>query len=112
MATAFAVRASPGKGSFSVSLASENPLVLRVELESAPEKGAANRELVFRLEKMLLCPVRIIAEQKSRRKTLAADCSQDELIRRLRSTNLSRSDKWSTGTEGSSRSCGDSQAKA
>lgn len=47
MATAFSVRASAGKGSFLVSLVSEYPLTLKVDIPAAPEKGAANRELVF-----------------------------------------------------------------
>ncbi len=81
MATVFSVRASAGRGGFSVSLVSENPLVLRVGIPAAPEKGAANRELVFRLEELLGCPVRIIAGQKSRRKTLAAECTAGELVR-------------------------------
>ena len=84
MATVFSVRASPGRGSFSVSIVSENPLVLKVAIPAAPEKGAANRELVFRLEKMLGCPVRMIAGQKSRRKTLAAECSTEHLLEKIK----------------------------
>lgn len=81
MATAFSVRASAGRGSFSVSLVSENPLALKVEIPAAPEKGRANRELVFRLEELLGCSVQILSGQKSRKKTLAADCSQEQIIR-------------------------------
>jgi uncharacterized protein YggU (UPF0235/DUF167 family) len=84
MATVFSVRASPGRGNFSVSLASESPLVLKVGVPAAPEKGAANRELVFQLEKLLGCTVSMIAGQKSRKKILSAACTQDELMQRVK----------------------------
>ena len=87
MATVFSVRASAGKGSFSVSLVSENPLTLKVDIPAAPEKGAANRELVFRLEELLCCSVEIIAGKASRRKTLAAECTKDELVKRIQTKN-------------------------
>jgi len=84
MATVFSVRASAGKGSFSVSLVSEHPLALRVGIPAAPEKGAANRELVFRLEELLGCDVQIIAGKTGRRKTLAAECAAYELVQKVK----------------------------
>lgn len=71
---------SAGKGSFSVSLASEKPLVLKIDVPEVPEKGKANRMLVSELEHMLSCRVEILAGQTSRRKTLAADCDAGRII--------------------------------
>ena len=87
MATVFAVKAAAGKRAFSASVLSEKPLVLRVGIPAAPEKGAANRELVFRLEELLCCSVEIIAGKASRRKTLAAECTKDELVKRIQTKN-------------------------
>lgn len=84
MATVFAVKAAAGKRAFSASILSENPLTLKVDIPAAPQKGAANRELVFRLEKLLGCPVGIIAGQKSRSKTLAAGCSAEHLLEKVK----------------------------
>ncbi|MCX6772180.1 MAG: DUF167 domain-containing protein [Candidatus Micrarchaeota archaeon] len=84
MATVFTVRASPGKGSFSVSLASDTPLVLRVGIMAAPEKGEANRELVFQLERMLGCTVQLLSGQTGRKKALAANCSQEQLVAKVK----------------------------
>ena len=87
MATVFSVRASAGKGSFSVSLVSENPLTLKVDIPAEPERGAANRELVFRLEELLGCSVQIIAGKTGRRKTLAAQCSAEHLLEKIKTKN-------------------------
>ena len=99
MATVFAVKAAAGKASsshkgrdggrkpsgFSASLLSENPLVIKVEIPAEPVKGKANRMLLFGLEKMLGCPVRIVSGHTSRRKTLAANCTAEEFVRKIKS---------------------------
>ncbi len=84
MATVFSVRASASKGSFSARLLSKNPIALRVEIPAEPVKGEANRVLVSCLEKMLGCPVGIVAGKASRRKTLAADCTPEQLLAKLK----------------------------
>lgn len=87
MATVFSVRASAGKGSFSVSLVSEDPLALKVGIPAAPEKGRANRELVFRLEGLLGCSVQILSGQTGRKKMLAADCSAEQILEKIKMKN-------------------------
>lgn len=84
MATVFAVRASPGKGSFSASVISERPLALRVHLPALPVKGEANRVLLSRLESLLGCSVQLLSGHAGRRKTLAADCTAEELVHRVK----------------------------
>lgn len=84
MATVFSARVSPGKGSFSASLASENPIVAKLAVPAEAEDGAANRALVSSLEELLSCSVRIVAGHKSRRKTLAAECSEEHLLGKLK----------------------------
>ena len=83
MATVFSVRVSAGKGSFSVCLASENPLVAKVDVPAKAEDGKANRALVLGLEKLLSCRVSLLSGATSRRKTLAAECSREELLERI-----------------------------
>ncbi|VVC02162.1 putative ACR, YggU family [uncultured archaeon] len=83
MGTAFELRASAGKRNFSVSLVSENPLALRAAIPAQPEKGHANRELLSRLEKMLGCSVQILSGHTGRKKTLAADCSREHLLKSI-----------------------------
>ena len=78
--TVFEVRATAGKRRFFASIASESPLVIKAEIPSVPEKGKANRELLFRLEGLLGCRVEILSGAASRKKTLAADCAKEELI--------------------------------
>ena len=85
MATVFAVRASPGKGSFSASILSERPLALRVQIPAKPVKGEANRVLLSGLESLLGCSVQLLSGQSGRRKTLAADCTAEELVRKIKS---------------------------
>ena len=84
MATVFSVRASAGKGSFSASVMSEDPLVIKAEIPAEPVNGSANRMLLSCLEKLLGCSVELLAGQTARRKTLAADCAPDELVRRVK----------------------------
>lgn len=83
MATVFSVRVCAGKGSFSVCLASENPLVAKVDVPAKAEDGKANRALVLGLEKLLSCRVSLLSGATSRRKTMAADCSREELLERI-----------------------------
>jgi len=83
MATVFAVKAAAGKASFSASLLSENPLVIKVEIPAEPVKGKANRMLLFGLEKILGCSVVLLSGQTGRRKTLAASCTAEELVQRI-----------------------------
>jgi uncharacterized protein (TIGR00251 family) len=87
MGTVAAVRVSAGKGSFSISIASENPLALKASIPAQPEKGLANRELLSRLEKMLGCSVQILSGHTNRKKTLAADCSREHLLAAIQGYN-------------------------
>ncbi|VVC02343.1 putative ACR, YggU family [uncultured archaeon] len=84
MAVKFSVRACPGKRSFSASIASESPLVLKVDVPEEPEKGRANRMLLSALENMLGCDVTIVAGHTGRKKTLVADCSQGQLLEQVK----------------------------
>ena len=86
MATVFTVRAATGKGSFSASVLSENPLTLKVEIPAEPVKGEANRMLVSCLEKLLGCSVEILAGKTSRRKTLAAGCPAGHLVEKVKNS--------------------------
>lgn len=83
MATVFSVRASAGKGSFSASLVSVNPLVIKAGIPAQPEKGQANRALLSGLEKMLNCSVVILSGHTGRKKTLAADCTSEHLVQSI-----------------------------
>lgn len=87
MATVFSVRASAGKGSFSASLVSENPLVIKTGIPAQPEKGQANRALLSGLEKMLNCSVVILSGHAGRKKTLAADCTSEHLVQSITTGN-------------------------
>ncbi|MFA4983247.1 MAG: DUF167 family protein [Candidatus Micrarchaeia archaeon] len=84
MAVIFQVHASACARKFSLSLMSEKPLVARAGIPEEPEGGKATRALLSELESMLSCKVTILSGQKSRRKTLAAECSQEELLRKFR----------------------------
>jgi uncharacterized protein YggU (UPF0235/DUF167 family) len=90
MATVFNVRAATGRGSFSASLVSESPLVIKAGLPAQPEHGRANRELLFGLEELLGCKVELLAGATSRRKTLAAECTREELVRKIRDSKISK----------------------
>ncbi|MFA6489773.1 MAG: DUF167 family protein [Candidatus Micrarchaeia archaeon] len=90
MATVFSVRVCAGKGSFSVCLASENPIVAKVEVPAKAEDGKANRALVLGLEKLLSCRVSLLFGQTSRRKTLAADCTTEHLIGKMKEFEASK----------------------
>lgn len=80
MATVFGIRAHPGARRFSLSIVSESPLVLRAGIPEKAEDGKANRFLLSELERMLRCSVTMLAGQKSKRKTLAADCDAAGLL--------------------------------
>jgi len=84
MATVFSVRVCAGKGSFSVCLASENPLAIKADVPAKAENGKANRALVLNLEKLLGCRVSLLSGATSRRKTLAADCGREELVAKFK----------------------------
>jgi uncharacterized protein YggU (UPF0235/DUF167 family) len=84
MATVFSVRAHAGARRLCLSVASETPLVLRAEIPEAPEGGRANRFLLSELEKSLGCSVRMLAGQKSRKKTLSADCPRERIIEAIK----------------------------
>ncbi|MEM2137646.1 MAG: DUF167 family protein [Candidatus Anstonellaceae archaeon] len=84
MPTVFTVRVSANRGSFSASLASENPLVMKADVPSEPRKGKANKVLLFELERLLGCRVELLSGQTGRKKTLAADCTREELIDKVR----------------------------
>ena len=81
MAAKFSVRVSAGKGNFSISLVSVNPLVLKADVPAEPVAGKANRMLLSELERMLSCRVQMLAGHTSRRKTLVADCDAGTIIR-------------------------------
>jgi len=84
MATVFSVRARAGKGSFSVSLAAENPLAIKAEIPAIPQGGKANRALVLGLEKLLGCRVSLLSGQTGRKKTLSAECEKEEMIKKIK----------------------------
>ena len=90
MATVFSVRVSAGKGSFSVSLASENPVVVKAEVPAEAEGGKANRALVSGFEHLLGCRVSILSGVKSRKKALAAECSIEHLLCKIRESGKSK----------------------
>lgn len=90
MATVFSVRVCAGKGSFSVSLASENPVVAKADVPAKAEKGMANRALVAGFEKLLSCRVELLSGATSRKKTLAADCTKEHLIGKIRESEKSK----------------------
>lgn len=83
MAAVFQVRAHAKAGVFSLSLISGRPLVLRAEIPAEPENGRANAALLSELEKALGCSVSMVAGHKSKKKTLAADCTEGQLIERI-----------------------------
>ncbi len=83
MPTVFTVRASANKGSFSASLASESPLVVKAGIHEAPEKGKANRVLLSEMEKLLGCRVELLSGVSGRKKTLAADCTREEFVKKI-----------------------------
>jgi len=83
MAVIFQVHAHAGAKKFSLSLMSEKPLVARAGIPEEPEGGRATRVLLSNLESILSCKVTILSGQKSRRKTLAAECGQDELLQKI-----------------------------
>ncbi len=84
MAVAFSARVSAGRGSFSVSLFSEEPLAIKACVPARPEGGRANRELVFRLEELLGCKVSLLSGQGSRKKALWAGCGRERLLQAIR----------------------------
>lgn len=84
MAVAFSARVSAGRGRFSVSLFSEEPLAIKACIPAMPEGGRANRELVFRLEELLGCRVSMLSGHISRKKALWAECSREHLLRTVR----------------------------
>ncbi len=84
MATVFNVRASAGRGSFSVSLISANPPAIKACITAKPAHGRANRELLLGLEDLLGCSVKLVSGAASRKKTLAADCAKEHLVRAIR----------------------------
>jgi uncharacterized protein YggU (UPF0235/DUF167 family) len=81
MATVFSVRAHAGAKRFSLSVLSESPLALRADIPEVPEKGRANRILLSELEKLLSCKVELLAGTRSRRKTVAADCAPERVLK-------------------------------
>lgn len=83
MPTVFTVRASANKGSFSVSLVSETPLAIKAEIPQEPVRGKANGALLFGLSGLLGCSVVLLAGAASRKKTLAADCTKEEIVRKI-----------------------------
>lgn len=80
VAIVFSVRAHAKAREFSLSLVSRHPLVLRADIPEEPQSGRANRLLLSELEKALSCSVKIIAGNKSRKKTLAAACSEEKIL--------------------------------
>ncbi len=90
MPTVFSVRASAGKGGFSASLVSVNPLVIKAGIAAQPMKGRANRALLSELENLLGCKVEILSGQTGRRKTLAADCTSEHLLAAIKGKNVQK----------------------
>jgi uncharacterized protein YggU (UPF0235/DUF167 family) len=94
MAVIFQVHAHAGAKKFSLSLMSEKPLVVRAGIPEEPEGGRATRALLSELEKTLSCKVTILAGQKSRRKTHAAECGQEELLQRIKLRKALSAVEW------------------
>ena len=90
MPTVFSVRASAGKGGFSVSLASGSPLIVKVGIPAQMVKGRANRALLSELENLLGCKVEILSGHTGRKKTLAADCSRDHLLAAIKGKSMQK----------------------
>jgi uncharacterized protein YggU (UPF0235/DUF167 family) len=88
LATVFCVRASAGRGGFSLSILSPAPLVIRAQIPADPVNGKANRALVIGLEEALGCPVQLLAGQKSRKKTLSAACDASKIIEACRKFDM------------------------
>lgn len=58
---------------------------IKVWLQSAPEKGKANKELVEILSDALGCNVLLLSGSKSREKVVGVQCTQNGLEEKLRS---------------------------
>jgi uncharacterized protein YggU (UPF0235/DUF167 family) len=82
--TVFEVRATACKKRFLASIASENPLIVKVEIPAVAEKGKANRALLLGLEGLLGCRVELLSGATGRKKTLAADCNKDDMVEKIK----------------------------
>jgi len=58
---------------------------IKVWLQSAPEKGKANKELIEILSDALGCNVLLLSGSKSREKTVGVQCTQEELEEKISS---------------------------
>ncbi len=73
------VKAEPGSDDFRI----ETGDITKIYLESEAEKGRANAELVRRLGEMLGKKPGIVSGHNSRRKKLAIDMGEDEIMEEL-----------------------------
>jgi uncharacterized protein (TIGR00251 family) len=73
------VKAIPNAKRFAIKLEGS---VLRVWLESKPEKGEANRELLRRLGE-IFGSARLVSGEKSRRKFVEVDGDEEEIRRKV-----------------------------
>jgi len=90
MATQFIVHASAGKGSFSLSILSKKPLVLKAGIPAQAEHGEANRALLLELERAIGAKVQLLAGKTSRRKLVAADCGEERIVEAIQSQTQKR----------------------
>ena len=58
---------------------------IKVWLQSAPQKGKANAELLKRLKEALGANVLLLSGAKTREKVIGVQCTQSELEEKLRS---------------------------
>jgi len=76
----------PNKRKFAVEIVGNR---LRIYVESPPEKGKANREIVKKLRKMLSSEIRIIRGEKSKNKVLEIGLRLEEIREKVESASKS-----------------------
>lgn len=80
--TTFYVKVTPDAERFTVDTSGAYP---RVTVTAPADQGRANTELVSRLSSLLDTPVRIVSGHRSRRKELAADMPEEDVMAALSS---------------------------
>ncbi len=80
--TTLKIKVSTGKPQFKIDVVGE---LLLIEIESNPEKGKANKEIVKRLKKIFKSEVEIVSGLKSREKIVEVKSSKEDIMRKLKS---------------------------
>jgi uncharacterized protein len=78
------VHVIPNSKEFKITEFNSEKKALKIKINSVPEKGKANKELIKRLEKEFKCKIELIKGIKNKNKTIKLNKSFEEIKQKIK----------------------------